>query len=289
LDFLQLALMGGAIGCIYGLVALGFLMIYLAVRALNFAQGELVMIGGYLAIWGYQVTGSLLGAAVVSGAAMMAWGAVFQRLAYYPLRHKSIVTVIISTIAMSIVLRNVALNAWGPAPLRLPSFFEREMLSLGGINLPTQLLAIIAITALVLSAQYVFFRHTRIGKMMQATAQDPEAARLTGIPVERIILYTFMLSAVLAGAAGLMLAPVFFVYPDMGAPILIKGWVGIVVGGFGSIPGAVAGGLLIGLLETFTAAFISSDFKDALTLAVLIVFLVLRPEGLFGERIGEKL
>ena len=289
MDLLQLGLMGGAIGCIYGLVALGFLMIYLAVRALNFAQGELVMVGGYLAIWGYQVTGSLVGAAIVGVVGTMAVGAVFQRLAYYPLRNKPIVTVIISTIAMGIVLRNVTLNIWGPTPVRLPAFFDRELFSLGTINVPTQLLAIIVITGLLLWAQYVFFRHTRIGKMMQATAQDPEAARLTGIPVERIVVYTFMLSAGLAAAAGVMLAPVFFVYPDMGAPILIKGWIGIVVGGFGSILGAVVGGLLIGLLETFTAAFISSDFKDALTLGVLILFLVLRPEGLFGERIGEKL
>lgn len=288
MDLLQLMLMGGAMGCIYALVALGFLMIYLAVNALNFAQGEMVMVGAYLAIWGYRVTGTLIGGVIVGGAAMIAAGVIFQRLAYYPLRHKPIVTVIISTIAMSIVLRNVALNVWGPTPLSLPPFFDRELVKIGPITAPTQLLAIIGITAVLLVAQHLFFRHTRIGKMMQATAQDQEAARLTGIPVERMIVYTFVLSAVLAAAAGVMLAPIFFVYPDMGAPILIKGWIGIVIGGFGSIPGAVIGGIIIGLLETLTAAFISSDFKDALTLGVLILLLVLRPEGLFGERIAEK-
>ena len=289
MDALQLVLMGGAMGCIYALVALGFLMIYLAVNALNFAQGEMVMAGAYLAIWGYQITGGLLGAGVVAAVGMIAVGVVFQRLAYYPLRRKPIVTVIISTIAMSIVMRNVALNVWGPAPLRLPSFFDRELVRIGVVNVPTQLVAIIGITAVLLLAQHLFFRRTRLGRMMQATAQDQEAARLTGIPVERIIVCTFVLSALLAAAAGFMLAPIFFAYPDMGAPVLIKGWIGIVIGGFGSIPGAVIGSVLIGLLETMTAAFISSDFKDALTLGVLILFLIARPEGLFGERIAEKL
>jgi len=289
MDTLQLLLMGGAIGCIYALVALGFLMIYLAVNALNFAQGELVMAGAYLAIWGYNLTGNLIGAGLVSAVGMVAIGAVFQRVAYYPLRDRPVVTVIISTIAMSIVMRNIALNVWGPAPLRLPPFFDRELVRVGTVTLPTQLLAIIGITAALLVGQHFFFRRTRLGRMMQATAQDQEAARLTGIPVDRVIIYTFVLSALLAAAAGFMLAPIFFAYPDMGVPVLIKGWIGIVIGGFGSIPGAVVGSLVIGVLETMTASFISSDFKDALTLGVLIVFLVVRPEGLFGERIAEKL
>lgn len=289
MDIAQLALMGFAIGCVYALVALGFVMIYLAVGALNFAQGELLMVGAYLAIWGYQTLGAgLAGAIAISlvGAAFI--GAVFHRVAYYPLRQKPFVTVIISTIAMSIMSRHLALIVSGPNPTKLPPLFGREIFRFGSANLPSQRLAIIIIMGVLLVCQYLFLRKTRLGKMMQATAQDQEGARLAGIPVDRMHVFTFMFSAGLAAVAGILVAPIFFVYPDMGVPLLIKGWMGVVIGGFGSIPGAVVGGIIVGLLETFTAALISSDFKDAITMAVLVAFLIFRPEGVFGEEIAEK-
>ena len=163
------------------------------------------------------------------------------------------------------------------------------MVRLALVRLPTQLLAATVITRVLLLAQHVFFTRTRLGKMMQATAQDQDAARLMGIPVNRMVLFTFMAAAALAAACGFMLAPIVFIYPDMGGAVLIKAWVGAVLGGFGSIPGAVVGGIVVGLLDAFTAAFISSNFRDALTMLVLVAFLILRPQGIFGERISEKL
>lgn len=288
-DVVQLLLSGLAIGCIYGLVALGFLMVFTAVGALNFSHGELVMVGGYLAIWAYHSLGeSLATAAVISFVGTAIVGAVFERVGYAPLRDRSLFVVVVSLIAVGVVLRNVALNLAGPNPLRLRPLFDQEMITIGHAALPTQLLAIIVATGVLLAAQYFFFTRTRLGKMMQATAQDRDAARLMGISVDRMITFTFMLSAALAAACGVMLAPVIFIYPDMGAPLLIKAWVGAVIGGFGSIPGAIIGGILVGLLDTFTAAFISSDFRDALTMVVLIAFLIFRPQGILGERVAER-
>lgn len=289
-DLLQLAVQGVAIGCVYGLVGLGFLMIWTAVGALNFAHGEMVMVGGYLTIWAAQTLGLGLlpsvGLALV-GTALV--GALFERAAYWPLRDRPIVIAVVSSIAVSLVLRNAALNLAGPNPLRLPPLFARDMVPLGPVRLPTQLLAVIVMTGVLLVAQYLFFTRTRLGKMMQATAQDQDAARLMGIPVNRMVLFTFMGAAALAAACGFMLAPIVFIYPDMGGAVLIKAWVGAVLGGFGSIPGAVVGGIVVGLLDAFTAAFISSNFRDALTMLVLVAFLIFRPQGIFGERISEKL
>jgi branched-chain amino acid transport system permease protein len=289
-DLCQLAVQGVAIGCVYGLVGLGFLMIWTAVGALNFAHGELVMVGGYLAIWGEQTLGlGLVAAVVLAVAGTAVVGAVFERAAYRPLAHRPVVIVVVSTIAVSLVLRNVALNVAGPTPLRLPPLFAEDIVQLGPVRLSSQLLAVIAMTAALLAVQYLFFTRTRLGKMMQATAQDPDAARLMGIPVDRMVLLTFMAAAALAAACGFMLAPVVFIYPDLGGAVLIKAWVGAVLGGFGSIPGAVVGGVAVGVLDAFTAAFISSNFRDTLTMLVLIAFLILRPQGIFGERIAEKL
>jgi branched-chain amino acid transport system permease protein len=289
-DLLQLAVQGVAIGCVYGLVGLGFLMVFTAVGAINFAHGELVMVGGYLTIWGVQTLGLGLAAAValsMVGTALV--GGLFERTAYWPFRERPMVIAVVSSIAVSLVLRNVALNVAGPNPLRLPPLFARDMVPLGPVRVPSQLLAVIAMTGVLLLAQYLFFTRTRLGKMMQATAQDQDAARLMGIPVGRMVLLTFMVAAALAAACGFMLAPIVFVYPDMGGAILLKAWVGAVLGGFGSIPGAVVGGIVVGVLDAFTAAFISSNFRDAITMLVLVAFLVFRPQGIFGERVAEKL
>src|SRR5439155_50588 len=143
-----------------------------------------------------------------------------------PLRERPMVIVVVSTIAVSLVLRNAALNLAGPNPLRLPPLFARDMVPLGPVRLPSQLLAVIVMTGVLLLVQYLFFTRTRLGKMMQATAQDAEAARLMGIPVGRMVLFTFMAAAALAAACGFMLAPIVFIYPDMGGAVLIKAWLG---------------------------------------------------------------
>jgi branched-chain amino acid transport system permease protein len=286
---LQLVINGLAMGCIYALVALGFLLIYQAVGALNFAQGELVMLGGFLGIsLAVGLKLPLLVAILGTIALMAVVGWVFQRVAYYPLRDKPFVAVIISTVGVGIALRNGALLAWGPNPLSFPSLVGSEPIRFADSSILPQHLFIIAVTLALLAAQYLFFTRTALGHQLQATAQDPETARLMGIPVGRMIGATFMLSAAMAGIAGLLLAPVFFVTTDMGGMVMLKAFVASIVGGFGSIPGAIVGALFVGVMETFVAAYVSSAYKDAFAFLILLLVLFIWPRGLFGEKISEK-
>jgi branched-chain amino acid transport system permease protein len=286
---LQLVVNGLAMGCIYALVALGFLLIYQAVGALNFAQGELVMLGGFLGIslaLGLKLPLPL--AFLLTILLMAAIGWLFQRVAYYPLRNRPFAAVIISTVGVGIALRNGAQLIWGPNPLSFPGLFGAEPIRVAGTTILPQHLFIIAVTLLLLAAQYWFFTRTALGRQLQATAQDAEMARLMGIPVGRMIAATFMLSAAMAGVAGLLLAPVFFVTTDMGGMVMLKAFVASIIGGFGSIPGAIVGALFVGVMETFVAAYVSSAYKDAFAFLILILVLFVAPRGLFGEKISEK-
>jgi branched-chain amino acid transport system permease protein len=286
---LQLVVNGLAMGCIYALVALGFLLIYQAVGALNFAQGELVMLGGFLGITlalGLKLP--LLVAFLLTILLMAVVGWLFQRVAYYPLRNRPFAAVIISTVGVSIALRNAAQIIWGPNPLSFPGPFGAEPLRIAGTSVLPQHLFIIVVTLLLLAAQYWFFTRTALGRQLQATAQDAEMARLMGIPVGRMIGATFMLSAAMAGVAGLLLAPVFFVTTDMGGMVMLKAFVASIIGGFGSIPGAIVGALFVGVMETFVAAYVSSAYKDAFAFLILLLVLFVAPRGLFGEKISEK-
>ena len=170
----------------------------------------------------------------------------------------------------------------------LPGWFETQGLQLGGVFLDSQYLLIIAVTAVLVAFQYWFFEHTLLGKKLQATSQDKETASLLGIPVSRMIMLTFVYSAVLGGVAGILVAPVLFVSIQMGASIALKAFAATIIGGFGDVAGAIVGGLALGVIETFGAAYISVPYKDAFGFIVLVAFLIVRPQGLFGERIAEK-
>lgn len=285
----QLVINGLAMGCIYALVALGFLLIYQAVGALNFAQGELVMLSAFLGISlavGLQLPLPLAFVLTIALMALVGW--LFQRIAYYPLRDKPFIAVIISTLGVGIALRNGVQLLWGPLPLSFPSLVGSEPIRVAGSAILPQHLFIIAVTLVLLAAQYLFFTRTALGHQLQATAQDPEAARLMGIRVSRMIAFTFMLSAALACVAGLLLAPIFFVTTDMGGMVMLKAFVASIIGGFGSIPGAILGALFLGVMETFVASYISSAYKDAFAFLILILVLFVWPRGLFGEKISEK-
>jgi len=286
----QLLLSGISMGCIYGLVGLGFILIHEAVGVSNFAQGDFVMCGAYLGVTTALILKLPLPLAVL--VAVLATGIVgylFHLIAYVPLRARPPITVLITTIGLGIAMRNAALVIWGPWPRAQPPFLGTQELHVAGLVLPSQSLLIIAVTLLVLLGQYLLFSGTRLGRMLRATAMDQEVARLMGIPVRRTIALTFVLSAVLAGVAGVMLVPVFLVSSEMGLAIIFKAWVGVVIGGFGSIPGAFLGGLAVGVLEILAAAYISSAYKDAIVLLILMLTLLFRPQGFFGEVVAEKI
>jgi len=286
---LQLFFTGIGIGAIYALVALGFVLIYRATNVVNFAQGDFAMLGAFgmilLAVdlqWPYWLS------IILTLAGLIVFGALFNLGVYYPLRHRSFLPVIISTIGASILLENGVLFAYGPAPQSLPGMFETQGFNIGGVFFDSQYLLILAVTIVMVAFQYLFFERTLIGKKMQATSQDKEMASLLGIPVALMIMLTFIYSATLGGLAGILVAPILFVSVGMGSSIALKAFAASIIGGFGDVTGAVVGGLALGVIETFGAAYISVPYKDGFAFLVLFVFLLIRPQGFFGERVAEK-
>ena len=254
---IQLLLNGLAMGAIYALVALGFVVIANAVNVVNFAQGENVMLGAYVAAWlTLTLHLPLLAAYIISIVLLAGYGYVFQKAAYYPLRKKPFITVVVSTIGVSLFLKNIARIIWGPQPIFFPGPFGDRTVQVGSIFVNPQNLVILGVTTCLVIFQYFFFSKTALGRKMQATAQDQEAASLMGVKVSRMITLTFIYSSALAAAAGVLLAPIFFVSADMGGSLGLKAFSASIIGGFGSVPGAIVGGLFLGVWR-FSALLIS--------------------------------
>jgi branched-chain amino acid transport system permease protein len=286
---LQLLFTGLGVGSIYALVALGFVLIYRATNVVNFAQGDFAMLGAFAMVvlcidLGLPYWAGLL----ITIVFIAAFGALFNLGVYYPLRHRTFLPVIISTIGASILLENGVLAAYGPRPQSLPGVFESQGFNIGPVFFDSQYLTILAVTVVLVVLQYLFFERTLIGKKMQAVSQDKEMASLLGIPVASMIMLTFVYSATLGGIAGILVAPILFVSVNMGASIALKAFAASIIGGFGDVTGAIVGGLALGVIETFGASYISVPYKDAFGFIVLFVFLLFRPQGIFGERIAEK-
>lgn len=280
---------GLSMGCLYALVGFGFVLIYNALGAVNFAYGEVVMFGGYFGLVGVTWLGlPLWGALIFSMLAMTALGIFNMLFAYYPIRHRPAVTVIIASIGMSILLRESAMTIWGPDPLKIGSFLGDGIIHVGGIVIVRHQLLIFVVTALVFIGQYLFFARTPVGRKLEATAQDQEAAQLMGIKVRRMIMLTFILSGLLASIAGFLVAPLWFLEPDVGLYIIMKAFIAIVIGGFGSVPGLVVGGLFLGVSEVLVASHLTSEYKDVISFLILITVLMVKPQGFFGEKIAEK-
>jgi len=286
---LQLLFTGLGVGSIYALVALGFVLIYRATNVVNFAQGDFAMLGAFAMVVLCIDLGIPYGVGIaITIVAMAVIGALFNLGVYYPLRHRSFLPVIISTIGASILLENGVLAAYGSRLQSLPGMFETQGFSVGPVFVDSQYLLIVGVGILLFGLQYLFFEHTILGKKMQATSQDKEMASLLGIPVATMIMLTFVYSAMLGGIAGILVAPILFVSVSMGSSIALKAFAASIIGGFGDVRGAIVGGLALGVVETFGAAYISVPYKDAFAFLVLFFFLLVRPQGIFGEKISEK-
>lgn len=286
----QLVITGLAFGCIYALVALGFVLIYNAVGVVNFAQGEFVMIPAFIGLTFLSIAGLPWYIAYLATiAVMILFGLVFELTAYYPLRNRTFLPVVISTIGASVLLRNGAQLVWGAVPLRFPGLFPSDRtLALAGVHVVPQHMLIVGVTAVLLLGQYLLFDRTLLGKQLQAVAQDKDTARLLGIRAGTMIAITFAYSAILGAAAGMLIGPIFNVNKDFGGPLALKAFSASIVGGFGSVPGAIVGGLILGLVEIFAAAFLAPEYRDAYSFIVMIGVLLFRPQGIFGERIVER-
>ena len=287
--FIQLALNGLALGAAYALVALGFVLVLNATRAVNFAQGDLVVTGGFIgAALASQlpVPGIVLLPIVM--VAMAGVGLCVSALAYWPIRSRPPVSVFITTIAVGIVLQNGLNGVFGPEPRATPPFVPGNNLELFGLAISRQSLAIIGVAALLIAGQMVLTNYTQLGRAMRATAQDRDMAAALGIPVARMIALTFATAAALAGVAGLLLANQFFVAPTDGTNFIIKAYIAVVIGGWGRIGGALAGAMLIALFETLISAWIDYTVATGLLYAAVLTILVVRPSGLFGEVEGRR-
>jgi branched-chain amino acid transport system permease protein len=286
---LQLLFTGIGVGSIYALVALGFALIYRATNVVNFAQGDFAMLGAFsMVVLAIDLELPYWLSIIITLALLVGFGALFNLAVYYPLRNRSFLPVIISTIGASILLENGVLATYGPRPQTLDSMFDLPGFSIGDVFLDTQYIVILVVAVMMVALQYVFFERTLLGKKMQATSQDKEMASLLGIPVMTMIMITFMYSTALGGLAGILVAPVLFVTVGMGSTIALKAFAASIIGGFGDVKGAIVGGLAIGVIETFGASYISVPYKDAFAFLVLFGFLLVRPQGIFGEPISEK-
>lgn len=285
--YIQLAITGISMGMIYALMAMGLILIVKAVGVLNFAHGQLFMLGGYLTwMLTCQFRLPLWGVVICSVAVFAICGAAYMFSVYWPLRDSSWkVTVTISTLGASIALKELVRLIWGSIPLSLEPIVE-GVFRIGPAYLNYQYLFIIVVGGLLMLGVYILFERTFIGKIMQATAQDRYAANLIGIPVIVSISATYMVSMILSGVGGWLAAPLFLVSQSLGS-MAQKAFAGIVLGGFGSVKGAVVGCLLIGLIESF-GVIITDSYRDAIVFFVLIAVLVIKPTGLFGEEITEK-
>jgi branched-chain amino acid transport system permease protein len=286
---LQLIVTGAATGCIYALVAFGFVLIVNAVGAINFAQGDFVMLGGYLGAWTSMTLDVPVWVAFFLTIALMAgFGVVFQRLLYVPLQDKPLVTFLVASIGAGIVLRNAALVIFGPEPRAIPPLLGSGSVDVFSALLSRTYVVVLIVTVAALAALWALFTHTMFGKSLRATAQDATAARLMGIRVGTMITATFAMSAALSGIAGFVLGPIVFVYPEVGLPLIINAFIAVVIGGFGSLQGAVVGGLIVGLAQVLLATYVSSTWTQVYLFALLLALLILWPRGIFGEIVSEK-
>ena len=289
-QLLQYTLSGITIGSIYALVAIGFNIIYNATGIINFAQGDFVMLGGMLAVYLHKSLGlPLLPAGLAAALIVGIIGLLFERFAIHPLKNPSVITLIIITIAASILFKGGARFIWGKDAFILPSFSGDDPIYFFGATILPQTLWILGVLLFVFAALMVFFKFTILGKAIKACAYNRRAAQIVGINVNLMVLLSFGLSALIGGIAGVIVTPIALVSYDRGALLGLKGFGTAIFGGLGKMGGAVAAGLIIGLLEAYAAGLISSGYKDAVALVILLFVLFFKPGGIFGRKEEQML
>lgn len=290
LQILQLLLSGIAQGCIYGLIALGFVLIYKATETVSFAQGELMMLGAFCAFAGMSLIGMPFWvAALLALAAMAAFGVLLELVVIRPILGQPQFSIVMLTIGIGYVARGLItmIPGIGTDTHSLAVPYKDEIWKLGALVVNVEQAVIIGATALLCGLLYAMFRYSKLGIAMQASSQNQLAAYYMGIPVKRLNGLVWGLAAAVAAIAGMLLAPITFVHANMGF-IGLKAFPAAVVGGFGSLPGAIVGGLVIGIVESFAGFYLPDGFKDTAPYIVVLVMLMVKPNGLFGEKLRKK-
>ena len=292
MNILQYCINGISIGSIYAIIALGYTMVYGIAKMLNFAHGDIIMVGAYIC---YCVTNYLGMPPILGILASMAvctlLGIVIEGLAYKPLRGTPSLAVLITAIGVSYFLQNAAQLIWGSNPKSFTSVVStiKPFLLFGSLTITGEVLVTVVVSVVIMLALTWFTSSTRIGKSMRAVSEDRDAAQLMGINVNKTISITFAIGSALAAVAGvLMCSSIPVLQPTTGSMPGIRAFTAAVLGGIGSIPGAMLGGVLLGIIETFAKAFLSTQFSDASVFGVLIIILLVKPAGLLGKRVQEK-
>lgn len=288
-QFLQYLISGITSGSIYALIALGFTLIHNSTKLINFAQGEFVMLGGLIAISLYSAAGLPLIVAILISIILVAIvGIIFERLAIRPLRNSSNITLIIVTVGVSILLKNVAMILWGRDSQSLPAFTGDKPIALFGAAITPQALWVIAVTVITVVLLQIFYKRSITGKAMKASAINPAAANLMGINTSNIVMLSFAMSAGFGAIAGVLITPISMTSYSVGGFLGLKGFAGAVLGGLDNPIGAVLGGVVLGILESLSIGVIDSGYKDAVAFLILLLVLFIRPSGILGAKAREK-
>ena len=285
--FMQLLIPGFVLGCIYGLIALGYSLIYKASGLMSFMQGDVMTLGAFVGLTFYSILGIPFGISLVLTILVaFLFGILLERGVIRQLVKKkvSVAYVILATIAISYIVQNGTSLIWGTVPLYFPSMFSVASVQVLGINIQPEALLCVGISAVCMVALHFFMVKTRIGTSMRAAAMDAKAAEACGIDTSLSTGITWGISAGIAAIAGMLIGPLYGVYSMLGANIGRKGFSGAVVGGFGNMYGAILGGIILGLVENFASGYLSSDLKNLIAYLLLLLFLFLKPTGIFNEK-----
>lgn len=289
-QFIQQVINGLSIGSIYALIALGYTMVYGIIKLINFAHGDILMIGAYAGfICASMFNLPFVPALIISVVICAMLGMVIEKLAYKPLRHAPRITLLITAIGVSFLLEYLMMYIFKADSLSYPAdFFVTESIDIGSVRIPLNQICVLVITIVLMIALQFVLKKTKIGRSMRAVSSDQDASRLMGVSVDRTISVTFIIGSALAGVAGVMYGSMFKINPLMGMQPGLKAFTAAVFGGIGSIPGAMLGGMLLGFIEAMVSAYGPSAFKDAVAFAILIIVLLVKPNGLMGKDTREK-
>ena len=290
MQFLQLVISGISQGCIYGLIALGFVLIYKATETVTFAQGELMMLGAFGGLAGMTMLGFPFWLAVLSSVVAMAlFGVLLERVVIRPILGQPAFSIVMLTIGIGYIARGLItmIPNIGTETHTLPVPYKDQIWKVGGLVLNVEQMVVIAATAVLCVLLFALFKYSKLGVAMQASSQNQLAAYYMGIPVKALNGIAWGLAAAVAAVAGLLLAPITFVHANMGF-IGLKAFPAAVVGGFGSLPGAIVGGLIIGIVESLSGFYLPDGFKDTAAYIMVLIMLMVKPNGLFGENLRKK-
>ena len=285
----QQVLIGLTNGSLYALMAVGVTMVYKSLGMLNFAHGDVMMVGTFITLTFTQM-GIPFYAAIVLGIASAAiLGFLLERIILRKVKFSSFVNLLIATVGVSYVLRNTAMVIWGTSPQLFPSMFPAQLIRIGNFTITPQSIGIILISLALITGLHMFFTKVKVGKCMQLANSDPEGAAMMGVNVTYMRFLTFGISAGLAAIAGIMIAPLTYARVDMSATIGMKAFAAAILGGIGNLWGALLGGVILGIVEALGSAYISTAYRDAFSFIILFIVLFVKPTGLLNKKIENKL